>query len=40
MKEVSKLENGRYLVTDKFNDIGYEYLNLEQLQNCIAKATV
>jgi len=40
IKEVSKLENGRYLVTDKFNDIGYEYSNIEQLQDCIGKATV
>lgn len=40
IKEVTKLENGRYLVTDKFDGIGYEYKSLELLQSCIAKATV
>jgi len=40
IKKVTKLENGGYLVTDKFDGIGYKYLNLEVLQSCIAKATV
>ena len=38
IKEIIKLENGGYLVTDKFDGIGYEYHSVEQLQDCIAKA--
>lgn len=40
IKQVSKLQSGEYLVTDKFDGIGYKYQSLKQLQNCIAKATI
>ena len=40
IKEIVKEKDGSYLVIDKFDGVGYEYENLEQLQECVAKAKI